>query len=83
LAKGAGAAEFAGHANILRLFVGDAAERAVGEPNREIVVVLEANLDDMNPQIYGYFADRALAAGALDVFSTAGIHEEEPSLDNW
>ena len=24
----------------------------------------------MNPQIYGYFAERALAAGALDVFAT-------------
>ena len=32
--------------------------------------MLEANLDDMNPQLYGYFAERALEAGALDVFST-------------
>ncbi len=34
------------------------------------MVLLEANLDDMNPQIYGYFAGCALQAGALDVFST-------------
>ena len=33
------------------------------------VTVIEANLDDMSPQIYGYFAERALAAGALDIFS--------------
>jgi hypothetical protein len=33
--------------------------------------VIETNLDDMSPQIYGYFVERALAAGALDVFSTA------------
>ena len=32
--------------------------------------MIETNLDDMSPQIYGYFAERALAAGALDVFST-------------
>ena len=32
--------------------------------------MLEANLDDMNPQIYGYFLEKALAAGALDVFTT-------------
>ena len=32
--------------------------------------VLEANLDDMNPQIFGYFLEKALAAGALDVFAT-------------
>ena len=66
---GAGAAEFSWQANILRLFVGEASERDAGKPDCEDVVVLEANLDDMNPQIYGYFADRALAAGALDVFS--------------
>jgi uncharacterized protein (TIGR00299 family) protein len=70
IGQGAGAADFAGQPNILRVFVGEAAERGAGESNRETVVILEANLDDMSPQIYGYFADRALAAGALDVFST-------------
>ena len=35
----------------------------------EDIIVLEANLDDMSPQVYGYFAERALEAGALDVFS--------------
>jgi uncharacterized protein (DUF111 family) len=32
--------------------------------------VLEANLDDMNPQVFGYLMDRLLEGGALDVFST-------------
>jgi len=27
-------------------------------------------LDDMNPQIYGYFLEKAFAAGALDVYTT-------------
>ncbi len=72
MGRAPGSAEFAGQANVLRLFVGEAAEQTHrANTNRETVVVLEANLDDMNPQIYGYFADRALAAGALDVFSTA------------
>ncbi len=35
------------------------------------VVVLEANLDDLSPQIIGYLTDRLLAEGALDVFTTA------------
>ncbi len=35
------------------------------------MTVIETNLDDMSPQIYGYFVERALAAGALDVFSTS------------
>ena len=34
------------------------------------VAVLETNLDDINPEILGYFIETALAAGALDVFYT-------------
>jgi len=69
IGQGAGNAEFAEQANVLRLFVGEATERRTAEPATQTVVVLETNLDDMSPQIYGYFADCALAAGALDVFS--------------
>jgi hypothetical protein len=36
----------------------------------EEIAVIEANLDDMNPQIYGHFLERALTAGALDVYTT-------------
>jgi len=36
----------------------------------EEIAVVEANLDDMNPQIYGYFLEKALEAGALDVYTT-------------
>ena len=65
---GAGAAELREQANVLRLFVGESAEREIGWD--DAVTVIEANLDDMNPQIYGYFVERALEAGALDVFAT-------------
>ena len=34
----------------------------------ETVTVLEANLDDLNPQVFGYVMDRLLDEGALDVF---------------
>lgn len=34
----------------------------------EMVTILEANLDDLNPQLFGYVMDRLLEAGALDVF---------------
>jgi uncharacterized protein (TIGR00299 family) protein len=67
---GAGSAELKEKANVLRLLIGDGAESEVGEGWDSPVTVIEANLDDMSPQIYGYFAERALAAGALDVFST-------------
>jgi uncharacterized protein (TIGR00299 family) protein len=66
---GAGTTDLEGQPNVLRLMVGESAEkRAVAES--ETIRVLEANLDDMNPQIYGYFLEKALVAGALDVFAT-------------
>ncbi|HKE07580.1 MAG TPA: nickel pincer cofactor biosynthesis protein LarC [Candidatus Acidoferrum sp.] len=66
---GAGTADLEGQPNVLRLMVGEALEKHVSA-EVETICVLEANLDDMNPQIYGYFQEKALAAGALDVFST-------------
>jgi uncharacterized protein (TIGR00299 family) protein len=67
---GAGTADLESQPNVLRLMVGEAASSVVGVA-QETISVLEANLDDMNPQIYGYFLEKALAAGALDVFATA------------
>jgi pyridinium-3,5-bisthiocarboxylic acid mononucleotide nickel chelatase len=66
---GAGSADLKEQANVLRILTG-VAQEYVG-PLDEVVDVIEANIDDMNPQIYGYFVDQALAAGALDIFSTA------------
>jgi uncharacterized protein (TIGR00299 family) protein len=66
---GAGTADLEGQPNVLRLMVGEAAEKRAAAES-ETIRVLEANLDDMNPQIYGYFLEKALAAGALDVFTT-------------
>ena len=39
------------------------------EPRSGDVIVIEANIDDMNPQNFGYVTDKLLAAGALDVFT--------------
>jgi len=66
---GAGSADLEGQPNVVRIMVGEAAEKAVAGFDEEIAVI-EANLDDMNPQIYGYFLEKALAAGALDVYTT-------------
>jgi len=60
---GAGAKDFATHPNIARLMLGE----KTGGAGDETVLVIEANIDDMNPQLYGHFAEKALAAGALDV----------------
>ncbi len=68
---GAGSADLAERPNVLRLLVGDAVGIEKGERWDAPVSVIEANLDDMNPQLYGYFVEQALSAGALDVFSTS------------
>jgi len=66
---GAGSADIEGQPNVVRIMVGEAAEKVVPGFDQEISII-EANLDDMNPQIYGYFLEKALAAGALDVYTT-------------
>ena len=52
--------------NVLRMYVGT----YTGSLSLERCI-LEANIDDMSPQIYGYLYDALLAAGALDVWTTA------------
>jgi uncharacterized protein (TIGR00299 family) protein len=64
---GAGSRDVPETPNVLRLLVGEADE-ARSAPD---VVVLEAEVDDMSPQIFGLLMDRLLAAGALDVYYTA------------
>lgn len=67
---GAGSKEFPKHPNVARLFLGErleAVKAQPGTPGDELVSLIEANVDDMNPQLFGYFVDQALAAGALDV----------------
>jgi uncharacterized protein (TIGR00299 family) protein len=41
---------------------------AIAYTNTETIAVLEANLDDLNPQVFGYVMDRLLEEGALDAF---------------
>jgi pyridinium-3,5-bisthiocarboxylic acid mononucleotide nickel chelatase len=65
---GAGTRDFPGHANVVRLTVGEAQLLEVASSSQEMITVLEANLDDLNPQIFGYVIDRLLQEGALDAF---------------
>ncbi len=69
IGRGAGERNLADTPNILRIFTGETAETA----NHEEIQVIEANIDDMNPQIYEYVMERFLGAGALDVYLTPVI----------
>ena len=64
---GAGSRDFVDAPNVLRVLIGEADAAAPSQS----VVVIEAEIDDMNPQIFGLLMDRLLADGALDVFYTA------------
>ena len=61
---GAGGRNPAGRPNVLRALLGESLETGAFER----VVVLECQIDDMNPQLYGALMERLAAAGALDVF---------------
>ena len=66
---GAGTTDLETQPNVLRIMIGEVAGKRV-EGHGGTIRVLEANLDDMSPQIFGYVMEKALAAGALDVFAT-------------
>lgn len=51
--------------NVMRLIIGESAQEA-----NQPMVLIESNIDDMNPQLFGSLMGRLFAAGALDVFLT-------------
>jgi hypothetical protein len=61
---GAGDADLDGTPNVLRVVVGEASNKR----DATEVVVIECEIDDMNPQIFGALMDQIYARGALDVF---------------
>jgi len=51
--------------NLLRVMIGETTE--TGNQSREQLILLESNLDDLNPEIYPYVMESLFNAGALDV----------------
>ncbi len=61
--------------NVLRVVLGETAASAEStgpahDWERDTITVLETNLDDISAEVLGHFVEKALAAGALDVFYT-------------
>ena len=67
---GAGTRNFKNTPNVLRLSVGETAAQHASPFPVEEITVLEANIDDMTPQVFGYVMEQALSNGALDAFGT-------------
>ncbi len=61
---GAGDRDLPNTPNVLRVLVGESTD----EPTIERIVVLECEIDDMNPQLFGLVMERLYAAGALEVY---------------
>jgi len=61
-----------GRLNALRVIMGNVGEKSelgsVNNRNESMIIVLETNIDDMNPEIFGFVMDKLFDAGALDVF---------------
>ncbi|WP_407309793.1 nickel pincer cofactor biosynthesis protein LarC [Desulfosporosinus sp. SB140] len=53
--------------NVLRIYLGYEEK----DVTREDQYILETNIDDMNPELYGYIEEKLFAQGALDVYKTA------------
>ena len=66
---GAGNADPDGWPNVLRIMIGEAYQ----DMQNETVTVIEANIDDMNPQVYEYVMEKLFDHGALDIFLTPVI----------
>jgi uncharacterized protein (TIGR00299 family) protein len=65
---GAGSREWPDVPNVLRVLLGDVADEEAEEATE--VVLLEANVDDMNPEHFALAMERCFEAGALDVWLT-------------
>jgi pyridinium-3,5-bisthiocarboxylic acid mononucleotide nickel chelatase len=63
---GAGSDELPGMPNMLRVLIGkiDAVQQ------EDELLLIETNIDDMNPQFYPFLMERALAMGVNDIFVT-------------
>jgi uncharacterized protein (TIGR00299 family) protein len=62
---GAGSHVIQSHANLLRIIVGEAEEKGSDK-----IVLVETNIDDMNPEFYDHVMEQLFTVGALDVYYT-------------
>lgn len=70
---GAGTRDRAGFPNVVRVLIGTTADAPNADPEaprRRTLLLLEANLDDLTPELVADAAEALLAAGALDVWTT-------------
>ena len=75
---GAGDRDCTDTPNVVRVLVGEAARPQAQAPGPKRVVVLECEIDDMNPQIFGVLMDRLLRGRRAGRVLHRRADEEEP-----
>ncbi len=66
IAYGAGNKDFPGQPNVLRLMIGE----LFPAYDEDTSMLIETNIDDMNPQLYDHVIEKLLALGAQDAYLT-------------
>jgi len=75
---GAGTRDPKGFPNALRVFIGELEASAESD---ETLLMIETNIDDMSPQLFGHVMDRAFELGALDCYLTnAQMKKNRPGI---
>jgi uncharacterized protein (TIGR00299 family) protein len=64
---GAGTREYEKFPNVLRVLIGETVDAERGDVK---LWMLETNVDDMSPQVFGHVMERAFELGALDCYFT-------------
>ena len=65
---GAGTREYKNFPNVLRLMLGQ--DETSETTQEERLLMIETNIDDMSPQLFGHLMERVLERGALDCYLT-------------
>jgi len=66
IGQGAGNKEIPGQPNVLRLMIGEPSAAY----DEDTSIIIETNIDDMNPQLYGHVIDKLMQQGAHDAYLT-------------
>jgi uncharacterized protein (TIGR00299 family) protein len=66
IAYGAGGREIPGQPNVLRFMIGEPAAAY----DEDASIIIETNIDDMNPQVYDYLIEKLMQQGAQDAYLT-------------
>lgn len=67
--------------NVLRVYLAEEAETTIADVTEEAAVMLECNIDDMNPEWFDFLSEQLFKAGASEVFFTPVLMKKSRSAN--